>query len=223
MSLAPLPIQREAAPLRAQAVDYLRSAIVTGAYAPGSRLIEKNLCEELSVSRTVIRESLRQLETERLVDIKPNIGPIVHLLTRQEAANLYEVRASLEALAGRLAARNATREQVARLREVVSTIASETQAAPLASTLKLKNSFYATLVEASNNPTIGELFDNVQARISELRSLTLRQDGRPAAMVIELNAIVEAIAAGDEEAASRLCQQHVEAASDIALSALDEG
>jgi DNA-binding GntR family transcriptional regulator len=219
MSAAPVaPIRREAAPLRTQAVDYLRNAIVTGAFPPGSRLVEKRMCDELGVSRTVVRESLRQLESERLVDMLPNVGPVVHTLTRREAAGLYEVRGALEALAGRSAATHAAPEQVERLRAVVARIAATT--GPMADLLALKNEFYAALVDASGNPTIGELFGNIQARISELRSLSLSHPGRPAAMVDELERVVEAIGRGDADEAARRCQAHVENAAALALGRL---
>jgi DNA-binding GntR family transcriptional regulator len=221
MTASVLPFQREAAPLRTQAVDYLRSAIVTGAYEPGMRLLEKRLCDELGVSRTVVRESLRQLESERLVDMKPNIGPVVHVLTRREAEGLYEVRASLEALAGRLAAVHATPEQVATLQSIVVEIGGK-QDRPLPLTLELKNMFYEALVDASANATIGELFGNVQARISKLRSITLQHPGRLASTKVELRKIVEAIARGDADEAARQCQAHVEAAATLALSNLPE-
>ncbi|HEY0247513.1 MAG TPA: GntR family transcriptional regulator [Gryllotalpicola sp.] len=216
------PIQRAAAPLRAQAVDYLRTAIVTGLYEPGTRLLEKRLVDELGVSRTVIRESLRQLETERLVDIVANFGPVVHALTKREAAGLYEVRAALEALAARNAAAQAGPEDVVRLRAAIDEIASSADAGELRETLELKSLFYTALVDASGNPTIGELFENIQARISELRSRSLSHTGRPDAMVRELTAIVDAIEAGDAERAALLAQAHVDTAASLALDGLPD-
>ena len=217
-----IPIRRAAAPLRSQAVDYLRSAIVTGVYKPGSRLLEKTLTDELGVSRTVIRESLRQLETERLVDIVPNYGPIVHTLTKREAAGLYEIRAVLEALAARNAAEHATADQVGRLRAALGQIREAAAGGDLGKTLELKGAFYDALVSASGNPTIGEVFGNVQARISTLRSRSLSHAGRPDAMVSELTGIVDAIDGGDSVRAARLAQEHVEAAAALALDGLPD-
>jgi DNA-binding GntR family transcriptional regulator len=185
------------------------------------RLFEKRLCDELGVSRTVVRESLRQLESERLIDMKPNIGPVVHMLTRHEAEGLYEIRASLEALAGRLAAAHATPEQVATLRSIVVEIGGQ-QDRPLPLTLELKNTFYKALFDASANAMIGELLVNIQGRISELRSVSLQQPGRLTSMVEELEEIVEAIARGDASEAARQCQAHVQAAATAALSNLPE-
>lgn len=210
-------LKREAAPLRARAVEHLREQIVSGAYSPGARLTERSLEATLGVSRSVVREALRELESERLIELCPNIGPVVRTLSRREALNLYEVRAALEALAGGLAADSATTAQVATLRGVLAGIADGNGRRPLTDTLGLKNAFYAALVDASGNPIIGELLGNVQARISQLRAVTLQHPGRTPVMLAELARIVGAIEAGDADAARRACRLHVHAASLLAI------
>ena len=82
---------------RDQAFDRLRDAIITGHFAPGARLIERELCEAMGVSRTSIREVLRRLEAEQLIEVEPRRGPIVARLTRKQVAEIYDVRALLEA------------------------------------------------------------------------------------------------------------------------------
>ena len=93
---APLSfIERSAAPLRRQVLDELRQSIIAGRLAPGSRLIERELIAMMGVSRTVIREALRQMESEGLVANIPNKGPVVRELTLAEAKDLYSIRAVL--------------------------------------------------------------------------------------------------------------------------------
>ena len=99
-ALAAIP--KLAAPLRQQVLDELRQSIIAGRLNPGERLIERELISMMGVSRTVIREALRQLESEGLVAIVPNKGPIVRTLTLEEARDLYAIRAVLEGLAARL-------------------------------------------------------------------------------------------------------------------------
>src|SRR5277367_656435 len=94
-------IERSAAPLRRQVLEELRSSIISGRLLPGARLIERELIAMMGVSRTVIREALRQLEAEGLVSNIPNKGPIVRELTIEEAKDLYAIRAVLEGLAAR--------------------------------------------------------------------------------------------------------------------------
>ena len=102
MALAPLEIQRHAAPLRQQVLERLRAAIIGGQLAPGQRLIERELTEMTGVSRTVVREVLRQLESEGLVAIIPHKGPVVRELSAGEARDLYTIRGALEGIAARL-------------------------------------------------------------------------------------------------------------------------
>jgi DNA-binding GntR family transcriptional regulator len=119
-------VRREAAPLRSQVVDLLRRAIVGAEFAPGERLTERVLCERFAVSRTVVREALRQLESEGLVTTVPQRGPVVAVLSAADAASLYEVRALLEALAGRAFAERATpRQREARYRQNMASLPAE--------------------------------------------------------------------------------------------------
>lgn len=211
-------LQRQAAPLREQAVKVLRDRIVRGELRAGERLKERILVEDLQVSRTVVREALRQLESERLIRIEPQVGPLVAELSADQARQLYEVRAALEATAARLAAANRTdaelRELQARLEEI------ETRLTPLDELLTAKRSFYAALIRASHNEIIGEQLDGVQARISQLRRVTLARADRGASMISELGAVVDAIAAQDGERAFAASVEHVMAASVIAIEYL---
>jgi DNA-binding GntR family transcriptional regulator len=214
-------LERRAAPLREQAVIELRNAIVRGELGPGDRLLERELEERLGVSRTVVREALRQLEAERLVRIEPHRGPLVRELTMDEARQLYELRAALEAAAARLAADNADSAHLRNLREAFARI-DPTQAISLEQLIAIKNDFYDALIAASGNIIIGETLENVQARISQLRAVTLSHPGRGPEMVSELRAVLDAIERRDGDAAFRLSVEHVRAAQQIALEHLRE-
>src|ERR1700733_2859126 len=92
-------IASTAAPLRRRVEDALRQAIISGQFAPGDRLRERDLIELLKVSRTSLREALRQIEAEGLVALEPNRGPVVTTVTYEEVEEIYEVRSVLEAQA----------------------------------------------------------------------------------------------------------------------------
>ncbi len=119
MEKAPFAVARVAAPLRQQVLDELRRAIIDGEIAPGSRLVERDLCARMGVSRTVVREVLRQLESEGLVGMIPHRGPVVRALSLDEARELYAIRAVLEGLAARIFATDASAAQVDRLLRTV--------------------------------------------------------------------------------------------------------
>jgi DNA-binding GntR family transcriptional regulator len=109
-----MKVIQQAAPLRQEVVRLLREDILGQELLPGDRLTENALCDRYGVSRTVVREALRQLETENLITMRPNRGPIVAVLDEQEISAIYEVRRSLEGLAGELFAARAS-DSVARL------------------------------------------------------------------------------------------------------------
>ncbi|MET0854764.1 MAG: GntR family transcriptional regulator [Microterricola sp.] len=210
---------RTAAPLREQAVLVLRARIISGDLIPGERLTEKQLCAYLDVSRTVVREALRQLESERLVDIVPNIGPIVRVLSPEEATNLYEIREALEPTAARLAALRASDDEILALEQVLLRI-RECLGSSTDDVVQMKNSFYRELITAAHNPAIGEMLANVQARISQLRRLTLSSSGRTLEMYAELEEIVAAIRAKDPDLAQLKAELHVRKAAALAQKSL---
>src|ERR1700761_8226731 len=110
--------------LRHQIVERLKEAIELGQFAPGARLIDRELCERMGVSRTSIREALRELEAAGLITTLPNKGSIVSVVSPEMARSIYEVRAVLEGLAARLFARRASLQQIADLKQAVDDLAS---------------------------------------------------------------------------------------------------
>ena len=214
-------IERAAAPLRRKVLDALRTSIVEGRLAPGSRLIERELIDMLGVSRTVVREALRQLESEGLIDVVPNKGAVVRELTLAEANDLYAIRAVLEGLAARLFALNASRDQVAALEAaLVRTIEAYRGGDPAAITAA-KNAFYDVLFRGSASPTLGAMIGALDARMRRWRTLGLRHAKRSSARsrqsVTDLKGIVAAIRRRDGDRAEALARQDVvNAAAEIA-------
>lgn len=214
-------VQRQAAPLREQAVAVLRDQIVRGDLPAGMRLKERELVERLGVSRTVIREALRQLESERLIGIEPQVGPRVTVLSAEEARQLYEVRAALEGTAARLAAANRTADELRELHDALLNV--DTHFTSSADLLPAKERFYRALIAAGHNEIIGEQLQAVQARISQLRRVTLSMPHRGRRMVEELRRVVNAVAAQDENGAYLASLEHVAAAAEIAAEYFQQG
>jgi len=196
---APHKLERVAAPLRQQVVLLISEAVAAGEYKPGERLVERDLCERYEVSRTVIREALRHLEAQGLIDMVANRGPVVATVTAEEAVWLYEVRASLEGLAARCFAERATAADRKRITTAVNNVAARMDASDIVALLAAKDQFYDALFEGAHNPIIGSLLRTLHARIRMLRSLSLGAPGRGNDTLAELRAIVEAMTSGDGE------------------------
>lgn len=219
-----LRVARVAAPLRQQVHDLLRQAIVELRLEPGHRLIERELVEQMGVSRTTVREVLRELAAEGLVTTIPQKGAVVAVPTTEEAAELYEVRAALEALAARRFVVCATPAHVAALREAFAEIERVTcDGGDIRAMLRAKDRFYEVLLEGAGNGAVGSILAGLQARVRALRASSLSRPGRPAASVEEIRAIVDAVEAGDAEAAAAAALRHVEGAARAGLGGLAGG
>ncbi|WP_438354351.1 GntR family transcriptional regulator [Microbacterium sp. CJ88] len=215
------PVGRVAAPLREQVTSSLRQAILDFSLQPGQRLVERELIERLGVSRTTIREAIRELAAEGIVTVVPQKGAIVTAPSLADATDLYEVRASLESLVVQRFVERATDEQVARLVATVEEFAGvTTSTTSIRDVLKAKDRFYAVLIEGARSYALQQLLESIQARVQVLRATSMSEPGRPLEVVNELRGIVRAAAARDAELASRLCAAHVRKASITALAHL---
>jgi GntR family transcriptional regulator, trigonelline degradation regulator len=215
-----LRVERTPAPVRAQVLDNLRQAITERQFAPGQRLIERELVELTGVSRTSVREALRELAAEGLVTAVPNKGTVVTSVSAEEARQLYEVRSALEGLAGRLFAQHASPAQRTALVKAMQRI--ERLAAKGAPILAAKDSFYDVLFEGGGNDALRSVVAGLHARVSLLRWLSLSVPGRPVESLAELRDIVDAVLANDADGAAQACSWHVEQAGRVGLQALAE-
>jgi GntR family transcriptional regulator, trigonelline degradation regulator len=214
-------VETSAAPVREMVLRSIRRAIVHGWYQPGQRLIEREICELTGVSRTSVREALRQLESEGLVELIPNRGPIVARMTVRDATELYQVRQALESLAGRLAATNAREDHLAAMAAAIDELETAIDAGDLNAVLAQKDHFYDALFVCADNSALVKSITSLHGRIMLLRSQSLGREGRPREMLVELREIVAAIAAGDATAAEAACSRHVARAAEVAIGALD--
>ncbi|WP_213737279.1 GntR family transcriptional regulator [Bradyrhizobium sp. dw_411] len=222
MTVESLRVVRSLVSLKKQVVESLRTAIFDRRFSPGDRLVERELCEMLDVSRTLLREALSQLEAEGVVQIIPHRGPIVAVYTAEDAKSIYEVRAALEEMAGRCFVERATEQECKALETAFAEMKRSCTSKLGADHLTVKTKFYAALTTGAHNPVLVEMLRLIHGRVSMLRATTLAQPGRLAASLAELGNIVKTIKARDAEAAARACRLHVENAGVIAINILAE-
>jgi len=222
MTVESLRVVRSLVSLKKQVVESLRTAIFDRRFSPGDRLVERELCEMLDVSRTLLREALSQLEAEGVVQIIPHRGPIVAVYTAEDAKSIYEVRAALEEMAGRCFVERATEQECKALETAFAEMKRSCTSKLGADHLTVKTRFYAALTTGAHNPVLVEMLRLIHGRVSMLRATTLAQPGRLAASLAELGNIVKSIKARDAEAAARACRLHVENAGVIAITILAE-
>jgi DNA-binding GntR family transcriptional regulator len=224
-SIAPLELSvtRIAAPVREQVLEQLRDAIIDMRLEPGQRLVERELVEQTGVSRTTIREVLRELSAEGLVETIPHRGMVVASVPLERAPELYEVRAVLEGMAARQFVERASEEHLSSLREAFESLADAArEPTSVVGMLAAKKAFYDVLFDGAANQTIQEIVQGLQARVTLLRRASLMHPGRPTDAVDEVRAIVEAIERRDTAAAERASVRHVNKAGQIVLTKLQQ-
>ncbi len=215
-----LKVDRSGKTLRELSLDKMREAIWAGHFRPGDRLVERALCEQLDVSRSIVREVLRHLEAEGLVESAPHQGPIVARLTADQAAQIYEIRGLLEAQAAHACA---TRADDAAL-QALATLNAATQAAFAAgdhrAVIARTAAFYERLFLEAGMTVAWDVVQSLNARISRLRALTIGSHGRRDAAADEMGVLVQALARRDAPAAHAAALDHVRRVAQIAAEQL---
>ena len=215
-----LRVDRSTRSLRELALEKLRDAILDFHFKPGERLVERTLCEKLGVSRTVVREVLRHLETEGLVETLPQQGPAVAKPDVSQAAQVYEIRALLEAEASRAAAERATPGDVARLKLANDAIQAAFVEGTSRGVLKATTEFYEILFTVAGKAVAWHVVHTLNARINHLRAMTITGPGRAANASREMLRLIAAIERHDGEAAARASFDHVQIVGALAAQAL---
>jgi len=228
MSQAPLPkIEKTAASLRQQVIERLRDAVISGRLSPGQRLTERELTESLDVSRTVVREALRQLEAEGLIEVIPNRGPVVRALTAEEAEDIYRIRAVLQGLAAQEFVAHANSEQLAELQAALAAVIAAYDTGDAERTVETKTQFYDVLYAGAASETLSSMLATLHARMWRWRALGLAHPQRSVARSNEsidnLIGIVTAIKNGDGDEAERLTRAEASQAAEEVLRLLAYG
>jgi GntR family transcriptional regulator, trigonelline degradation regulator len=206
---------------RDQAFKRLRDAIITGHFAPGARLIERELCEAMGVSRTSIREVLRRLEAEQLIEVEPRRGPVVARLSRKQVEEIYEVRALLEAAVVRRFALQASAENIAELRHIYEKLNVAREQVDVAGIVDTTRQFSEYMMDVVDHELISDIHQKLIARISVARVFAISVPGRLQQSGPEFAAVMDAIERRDADGAAQNLMIYVRNAGEAALRHLD--
>jgi DNA-binding GntR family transcriptional regulator len=215
-----LKIDRSAKTLRELSLEKMRTAIQEGHFKPGERLVERNLCEQLDVSRSIVREVLRHLETEGLVESIPHQGPVVASLSAPQAAQIYEIRALLEGRAARLFVERGSDAALKQLVEMNARIQQAFRAGDHSAVVERTTAFYEALFEGAGLALAWGIVRSLNARINRLRLMTIGSAGRQKAAAAEMELILQALRKRDASAAQDAAEHHVRRVAEIAQALL---
>lgn len=198
--------------LRGRVFRRLRNDILSGVYKEHDELRETTIGEELGVSRTPVREALRQLELEGLVTIVPNKGAYVTGISKKDVHDIYKIRSMLEGMCVRWATRYITPEQIGELEEVILLSEfhlkrkNEEKAVQVS---ELDGKFHKVLYEASNSRILEHVLSDFHKYVQMARTHSVESRERAEKSIEEHRAILEAIKGKDEDQAERLANAHV--------------
>lgn len=205
------------ASVREKAAGAIRAAIMSGELAPGQRLVEREICASLNISRNTLRESYRQLEAEGFLEIRPHKGPVVASMTDDQARQVYEAREAIECFAIRLFTERASDDAVAALRETAHGLGLAVESGDVGDVDTWKTRFYEQVFAGAGNEYLLEQVRLLYSRLARLRVQSLSYPGRIEQSAAEIREVTSAIASRRGDDAAAMWRDHIRHAAFAAL------
>lgn len=198
----------------------LRDMIVEGTLKPGMRLNERVLCEQLSISRTPLREAFKTLAVEGLIELAPNRGAVVAQMSIAEIEQTFEVMGALEALSGEAACARATDAEIAEIKALHYEMLAAHARRDLPAYYKLNHAIHNCINLAARNPVLTATYRQINARIQSLRFRSNFNQEKWDAAVDQHSAMVDALEKHDGETMRLILQEHLRNKRDAVLATL---
>ena len=195
--------------LRGKVYDRIREDILNGVYKEHEELKEATLGKMMEVSRTPVREALRQLELEGLVEIIPNKGARVTGITKKDIEDIYQIRYLLEGLSARWATEHVTEELIDKMEEILYLTEFHANKGNFGQVYDLDSQFHELMYEASGSKILNHILSDFHMYVTRIRKATLASDSRSKNSTEEHRAILEAIKERDAEKAETCAHAHV--------------
>ena len=195
--------------LRGRVFNKLREDILSGVYRENDELKENSIATELGVSRTPVREALRQLELEGLVTMIPNKGAYVTGITSKDMHDIYMIRSSLEGLCAKWACEHITQSQIEELEEILYLSDFHAKKNHNEQMVELDNKFHELIYEASGSKILYHVLSDFHHYVERIRKITLAMPSRASQASQEHAAILEAIKERDGDLAEQLAYEHI--------------
>jgi DNA-binding GntR family transcriptional regulator len=195
--------------LHDQVAARLRTLLIEGRIAPGAKLNERELSELLRVSRTPLREAIKLLAAEGLVDLLPNRGAVAVKLTEADILNTFEVLAGLEAMSGEFAAERITDDELTHIRAMHFEMLAAFTRRDLSNYYRLNALIHAAINDAAKNPVLTSTYNGINARVQSLRFRTNQNETKWKRAVQEHETMVQALGAHDAATMRKVLVEHL--------------
>ena len=195
--------------LTSRIFNILREDILNSRYAEGEKLVEAKLAEDLGVSRTPVREALKQLELDGLVENIPNRGVVVLGISKQDIEDIFEIRTAIEGISAKWAVDRITNEELASLKEVYELMEFYTFKKDVEKFAELNTRFHEIIYKATKSRYLEQVLKDFQYYMKKTRRKSLQVEGRIYHSLSEHKEILDAFLARDKEWAERALSNHV--------------
>jgi len=199
--------------IRDSVFSILRNAILDKKLEPGQRLVERNIAEQLGISRTPVREAIHKLVLERLVTHSPRKGVVVSGFTKADIVEILVIRTSLEALICSIAATKIRPRELERLEALAEQISEEHGKGNLKKSNQLNDKFHETIYKAADSPRLYNFLNTLREYITKFTQVAYSKPGRPEEVWLEHKAIIEALRNHDSLEAEVTAKRHTENSS----------
>ncbi|CAM4162182.1 GntR family transcriptional regulator [Bordetella muralis] len=216
-----LEISRQA--LHDQVITRLRTLLIEGRIAPGAKLNERELCEQLRVSRTPLREAIKLLAAEGLVDLIPNRGAVAVRLTEADVLHTFEMLGMLEATSGELAARRISKEELAELRALHYEMLACYEREDLPGYYEFNAKIHNAINAAAHNPVLTSTYHSINARVQSLRYRTNQDAAKWKHAIQEHEQMMQALSERDSAGMRAILLEHLQRKRDLVLELLHAG
>jgi DNA-binding GntR family transcriptional regulator len=209
--------------LHDQVAARLRTMLIEGRIPSGAKLNERVLSEQLRVSRTPLREAIKLLAVEGLVDLLPNRGAVAVMLSETDIVNTFEVLAGLEAMSGELAAQRASDAQRAEIRALNFEMRAAFERRELSTYYRINAAIHVAISAAAGNPVLEATYTRINARVQSLRFRTNQNEEKWKRAMKEHDEMVDALTARDSSALRTVLVKHLNTKRETVLDLLRAG
>ncbi|TDT62774.1 GntR family transcriptional regulator [Fonticella tunisiensis] len=205
-------------PIREIVYEGLRKTIISGVIPVGERIVEKEYAERLNISRTPVREALRRLEMEELVEYQPRIGVIVKKITIEDVIEIYKIRHNLEVLAAVDAMENITQEEIKKIEELLDLTEEENRKDNVEEVIRLFGEFNLMIYKASRMKRLTGMISRLNEYLQRFRNISISDKERREKAIKEHRDILKAIVEKNKEDIDKIIKKHLDYSLEIVMA-----
>lgn len=209
-------------PIREIVYEALRKTIISGIIPVGERIVEKEYAERLNISRTPVREAIRRLEEEELVESIPHIGVVVKRISEEDIIEVYKIRHSLEVLATINAMENITQKEMDELEALLDLTEQKNKEGDVKEVIRLFGEFNSLIYKASRMKRLASMISKLNDYIRKFRDISITDDERRKKALVEHREILKAISEKNTVDIDRIIKEHLDISLDIVYSTMKD-